>query len=182
MARCRFYGGYLLALTLIGACGGPAMAGSLAEAISTAYAANRSSITYGNFRFRYDVGRAADLESAARGDWSRRASARGGYAFDGVNAVYERVFSAAGMAADRVPTGVNQWSSQLDSKRRLTNGKVTLWDNLIADDRGTSHLHTAQIDPGVEIFHRGMLFPLDLGSPRRERRGLRPRGKGANRD
>ncbi|WP_157605080.1 hypothetical protein [Schlesneria paludicola] len=157
----------LITIMVAGFCRVAGASDEIPEAISNAYQANRTSITFGSFRFRYDVGQAPHIEAGEKGEWSKKATASGSYAFNESDAVYECVFSVTDMLADRVMVDGGSWSSQLVSKRRLTNGSLVLWDNLFPGPDDTTYSHTCQIDAGSEIFYKDLMFPLALGSPRK---------------
>jgi len=155
----------------------PGDEGRVAEAICTAFEANRANLAYGAIRFTYTVGKSSSTAAARCGEISEKYVADGTYVYNGDQARYELVFSAEDMASERVDLGGGRSTSQLTSFRLLTNGKVTLFDfmdPLSLAKRGpssssgrplSSFSHSSQIDPGTEVFMRHVLLPIGLGRP-----------------
>ncbi len=156
----------LLTAILLAGCGPVDLTGpqvELARAIGTAAEANRSAFRFGAVKFRYTVGYADSLDEAIAGRLTKGYPTEGSLAFNERRGRYEVVHSLENMVADRVQLGPTRWSSILRSDRVLTDGKVTLFDGIGADEPGTGLIHTAQITPGLDRYHLGFDMPLYVG-------------------
>jgi hypothetical protein len=137
---------------------GPA---DIAEAIRTAYVANRDAPKFGTIRFRLSNGEAADFEAACRGELKDPAVAEGFYAFDGPRGHFECVFPIEVMASRRKKFEDGGWLTQLSSSMRaVTDGQLTLRDLVYVTDDGKRETHTAQIEPGVAEYTRSVDTPF----------------------
>ncbi len=60
---------------------------------------------------------------------------------------------------------MDRFSTNVQSRRVLTNGRLTLWDHIDLDPQERKRRHSAQIDAGTRVFFHYVLCPLDLGNP-----------------
>jgi hypothetical protein len=140
------------------------------RAVRTAYTANRNALAHGVIRFRFIV-----TDTTQRPDRRERGAAagyysgKGLYVYDGSNARYECLFPPEEEVAARTQVGDRSFSTPLNSFRALTDGKLTLWDQVGVAPGGKTAVHSAQIDPGTQQFYQYFNFtpfPLQLGNPR----------------
>jgi hypothetical protein len=157
----------VISLALL-ALGGPEA--ELIASIRTAYAANRESLAkHGSMTFRF-----ADGQVPARAvrepddyrtlEWSRASVLRGFYAFDGPLARYDHVYPPDEIVRRRVKVGDGTWQSGISSYRSLTNGRVTLKDNVSVGRDDKTVLHTPYVKPGTELFYQFLDVPLSPGA------------------
>jgi hypothetical protein len=144
----------------------PSPASEMAGAVQTAYESNRASIPFGTVRATVAVGQAADLKAAMEGRWKYRAVADCRYVFDGPKGYFELIHTLEDMVRYRsVDSKVSQ-TSLLYSTKVLTDGRVTMYDNIAPDIPGNKLMYTSQITQGTEVFFRAMDFmPINLGDP-----------------
>ena len=133
--------------------------------LSVSYKANRESIPFGTFRFRYTRARAGSLEDAQARRYTNSVEARGLYIFDEHDARFELVIAASEQGRITKKVGQNQIVSFFQPIRRLTDGKTSLIDYLyMADPQHPAQVHIAKIVPGTDEFYRDLSFPLEIGS------------------
>ncbi len=137
----------------------------LVKAIPPAFEANRAALQSGTIRFRYAVGMAASPAAALKNAWSKRHESEGVYAYSGRRGMYSLVATPEVMASAREKTGQGHWTSQVYSVRVLTNGVLTLWDQVNLGDDGKEINHYAEIAKGSERFYQDSSVPLGLGHP-----------------
>lgn len=135
---------------------------ALMEAVARGYEANRAAIPYGSADFLYTTGSAADAEAAVAGDGQSRGQGKGRYVFDSSNRKFEIVYSLGDLTKFRQLAG-DRWIYGVNSRRMLTNGRLTLSDVQTANPAGDKIVHTAQIDAGTSRFFSELTFPLKLG-------------------
>lgn len=138
-------------------------------AIADMYDDNRSRFAFAAAKFDYLDARSRDLSSARAGDFSQVDRADGEYVFRGDDAFYTRLFTAEAMASRSGDVVNGRFSSTLGSVRILTNGKLTLREQINSLGSQARLVKGHRLAAGVEEFYRIAEFPLDLGRPDRLR-------------
>lgn len=155
----------------------------LPDAIATAYSANLNGPRFGTIRFRLLNGEALNLDVARQGEIPNSAVADGLYVFDGPRGRYECVFPSATIAAHRTRLDENRWRTRLNlSVRAVTDGRLCLADIVDVDSDDRTDSHTAQIEPGVDVYARSLGLPIGPRVPVQPRDSLEAMIKGTLQD
>ena len=135
------------------------------EFLRVSYKANKDAFAYGTFHFEFTRGGSASFADAEAEVFSKAFEERGYYVFDGENARYELVADPKVLAAATKRTSERASTSSITAFRMLTDGRVTLRDNLSMDRTDTFLQHSAIVFAGTEAFYKpdDFEFPLHLG-------------------
>lgn len=144
----------------------PADHSQLLPAIRTAYQSNRAALGFGTIRFSLVVGEASSPSAASSGELTRPFTAEGFLAYGGKNIRYDCIYPIEDEVAARVRISKNSWSSLIGSRRFITAGDLTLFDDLFVDADDKTVAHSAQIMPTTDFIFQGINIPLNLGIPR----------------
>ncbi len=127
--------------------------------LGLSYKANKDAFAYGSFHFEFTRGLSASLADAEAEVFSQAFKEDGFYAFDGKNARYDLVAEPGVLGA------ATTWTSLTMAYRLLTDGKVTLRDNMQPYHKNTTFLHGLMLSPGTDAFykHDTFEFPLWIG-------------------
>jgi hypothetical protein len=134
--------------------------------LRVSFKANKDAFAFGTFQFEYTKGRCASLSDAEAEVFSKSINEDGLYVFDGKNERYDLLAGPAALAAVTTRIGKNQMSSIAMVFRALTDGEVTLRDQLWLDDSDKFSHRSPEIYPGTATFCSDGYFqiPLSLGN------------------
>jgi hypothetical protein len=126
------------------------------------FKANKEAFAFGTIQFEYTKGRCASLSDAESEVFSQSIKEDGLYVFDGKNERYDLLAEPAALAAVTTRVSKNKTSSIAQVFRALTDGEVTLLDQLWVDDSKTYSHRSPEIYPGTRMFHRSAYFKFPL--------------------
>ena len=106
------------------------------RALAGNYNENHAKFNSGTLTFEYQDGRADTLEDAIAGRFEKVYKTDGFYTLDKNDAMYSRLFSAEALAASTTKGDGDTMIGILDSRRALTNGRVTLVDDYVWGSKG----------------------------------------------
>jgi len=155
----------LLASSLFGATLPDQPPPEIARTIAAAYEANCARITRGSAKITYSVGMADDLEAALADRWSDRTDAAGEFALDMPRARYDQIFDPKDLVAKRTMKGNGSYSTRLISGRVVTDGRVTLTEEITMRSGPTGDVPMSRltITRGTTDFSMMSGLPLNLG-------------------
>ncbi len=135
------------------------------EFLRLSYRANKDAFAYGSFRFEFTKGSSASFSDAESEVFTRSFREDGLYAFDGGDARYDLIADPKDLAAATKRISDHRRSAFIRAFRSVTDGKLTLRDNLETDQTNTSLRHSPIIFPGTDTFYKSgaFEFPLYLG-------------------
>ena len=140
------------------------------RALTGVHESNRAKFAKVSIAFEYLDGYSGSLEEAIAGKIVG-VSTSGVYACDGDDAVYTCVFPDADVLARSTRLAENKASTTINSVHVLTNGRYTLSDRTLGDDRGGTS-HAMIILPGAASFYANAEVPLNVGFPTEARSDL----------
>ncbi len=135
------------------------------EYLRMSFRANSDAFAFGEFHFAYTKGNCASLSDAENGIFTKSINEDGLYVFDGKNERYDLLAEPAALAVMTQRVGKNKSSSDAWVYRMLTDGEVSLLDQLWLDEPGKFAQRSPEIHPGTKSFCSNALFqfPLALG-------------------
>jgi hypothetical protein len=138
------------------------------EYLRLSFKANKDAFAFGTFRFEYTVGSSASFSDAESGVFSKSVKEDGFFAFERKNARCELIADPKGLETVTTRIDERHASSLALTFRTLTDGKATLLDLIMLDERRKTLRHgpATEIYPGSSMFYNDAYFkfPLLLGT------------------